>query len=105
MVRLHNFDEVRCDHLHIQGPIIRINPFEVHIGDPEYYEIVYAPSSFSKWTWFENRFNIPQSTFSTADYKVHKPQRAALAPFFYRTKDAGPRTFRPESCVQGLLSI
>ena len=66
----------------LKGPIVRINPFEIHIDDPDYYETIYAPGSFSKWKVLENRFNMPQSTFSTADHKLHRPRRAALAPFF-----------------------
>ena len=72
--------------LHLQGPIVRINPFEIHIDDPDYYETIYAPGSFSKWKRLENRFNLPQSTFSTADHKLHRPRRAALAPFFTTRK-------------------
>ena len=80
--------------LHIEGPIVRINPFEIHIDDPEYYETVYATgASFSKWKWFENRFNMPQSTFSTAHSKLHKPRRAALAPFFSTRKMQGHGPF------------
>ena len=77
------------DHLRIQGPIVRINPYEIHIDDPDYYETIYAPGAFSKWKWLENRFNIPLSTFSTADHKLHKPRRAALAPFFTTRKMHG----------------
>ncbi|RDL42235.1 uncharacterized protein BP5553_02214 [Venustampulla echinocandica] len=65
------------------GPIVRINPTEVHIDDVEYYETLYAPSMpYSKLQMFENRFNMPRATFATASHDLHKPRRAALAPFF-----------------------
>ena len=37
------------------GPIIRINPYEVHIDDPEFYEHVYvsaAERKTDKWSWW-----------------------------------------------------
>lgn len=69
------------------GPVIRINPWELHIDDPEFYETIYAPSApFDKLKVFENRFNIPTAAFSTADHVAHKRRRAALNPFFTRSK-------------------
>ena len=62
---------------------MRINPWEVHIDDPDFFETIYAPSApYSKLKFFENRFNIPQATFATPDFHLHKLRRAALAPFF-----------------------
>ncbi|MCJ1439368.1 hypothetical protein MMC27_008760 [Xylographa pallens] len=69
------------------GKIVRINPWEVHVDDPEYFETIYAPStSYSKLKFFENRFNMPTATFATADFHLHKPRRAALAPFFSQSR-------------------
>lgn len=36
------------------GPIIRINPYELHIDDPEYYDELYVTASERKsdrWSW------------------------------------------------------
>ena len=69
------------------GPVVRINPCELHIDDPEFYETIYAPSaSFDKLKVFENRFSIPKAAFSTAAYSLHKHRRAALSPFFTKSK-------------------
>jgi cytochrome P450 len=74
--------------LHAQyGPIVRINPWELHIDDPEYYETIYAPSApFDKLQVFENRFGVPSATFSTSDHAVHRKRRAALSPFFSKSR-------------------
>ena len=38
----------------LYGPIIRINPYEVHINDPDFYDEVYVSGSRRKtdqWSW------------------------------------------------------
>jgi len=35
---------------------------------------------------FEARFNIPKAAFSTADHAAHKHRRAAITPFFTKTR-------------------
>lgn len=66
------------------GPIVRINPYELHIETPEYYDEIYAGGGKrrDKWDWFCNQFGIPESTFATASHEKHRMRRAALNPFF-----------------------
>lgn len=74
--------------LHAQyGPIVRINPWELHIDDPEYYETIYASSApFDKLPVLENRFGVPSAAFSTSAHAVHRKRRAALSPFFAKNQ-------------------
>jgi hypothetical protein len=79
------------------GPIVRINPSEVHIDDPEYYETIYAPSQpYDKLVSFQNRFNMPRATFMTSNAEDHKIRRTALAPFFTPAKIRGHGKFMQE---------
>lgn len=66
------------------GPIVRINPYELHIETPGYYDEIYAGGGKKrdKWDWFCNQFGIPESTFATASHEKHRMRRAALNPFF-----------------------
>ena len=68
------------------GPIIRINPCELHVSDPDYYETLYASSASgekrNKWKWFTKQFPSPTAMASTPDHGQHKPRRAALNRFF-----------------------
>lgn len=73
--------------LHEQyGPIIRINPYELHVVDPEFYEILYATSASgekrNKWDWYTKQFATHESMFSTVTHDQHKLRRAALNRFF-----------------------
>lgn len=69
------------------GPIVRINPNELHIDDPEYYDTLYATGkAYDKPVFFQYRFNMPHATFSTADAESHRIRRAAIAPFFSKNK-------------------
>ena len=51
------------------GPIIRINPYELHISDPDYYDELYTSSSSGekrdKWEWYTKQFGTPEAMFST----------------------------------------
>lgn len=66
------------------GPIIRINPYELHIETPSYYDVIYAGGGKrrDKWEWFTKQFGIPESTFATVTHEKHRMRRAALNPFF-----------------------
>ena len=77
----------------VTGPIVRINPFELHIDDPDFYETIYTASPpYDRIKEHENKFNMPYATFSTVDGALHKSRRAALNPFFSkgRIQSRGP---------------
>ncbi len=67
------------------GPIIRIDPYELHISDPAYYDELYASSASgekrNKWGWYTKQFGTPGAMFSTVDHYQHKARRAALNRF------------------------
>lgn len=72
-----------------QGPIIRINPWELHIQDSEFYDVLYSGSRHSsKLDTLAHRFNSPESAFSTVEHSKHRRRRMALNPFFSRRKIA-----------------
>ncbi|KAJ9607386.1 hypothetical protein H2200_008459 [Cladophialophora chaetospira] len=75
--------------LHEQyGPLVRINPEEVHIQDADYYDIVNAGSTHkrNKWTFFTSQSGLPQAAFATPDHTLHRMRRAALNPYFSKAK-------------------
>ncbi|KAI8314310.1 Cytochrome P450 monooxygenase [Colletotrichum sp. SAR11_59] len=69
------------------GPIVHINPDELHIDDPDFFDTLYRTSKpYDKLKQLENRFGIPGATFSTARHELHKIRRAAISPFFAKSK-------------------
>ena len=67
------------------GPIIRINPYEVHIQDPDFYDEVYVSGVRRKseqWSWSVPMFGTPNSILATIDHDVHRRRRGAYASFF-----------------------
>lgn len=58
---------VEATESNLKGPIIRINPFEIHIMDPEYIDQVYAGSfkCRDKYKW-ANRFTSECVRFCAA---------------------------------------
>ncbi|KUJ23231.1 putative cytochrome P450 [Mollisia scopiformis] len=66
------------------GPIIRINPWELHVYSPHFHEELYAGSNKirDKWAFFTKKADAEQSTFSTTSHAPHRKRRAALNPFF-----------------------
>ncbi|KAI0434028.1 putative cytochrome P450 [Xylaria sp. FL1042] len=75
------------------GPIVRVGPNEVHIDDPEYYNVVYSKSTaarpIDKLEKYKHRFGMPEATISTVEGEKHRMRRAAVAPFFSKTRING----------------
>ncbi|KAI4090565.1 MAG: hypothetical protein L6R37_007862 [Teloschistes peruensis] len=68
------------------GPVIRINPEEVHINDPDFYEELYVGSSrgkTNKWYWSMRMFGQSNvSAFDTLDHDKHRQRREPWNPYF-----------------------
>ncbi|KAL2060745.1 hypothetical protein VTL71DRAFT_9387, partial [Oculimacula yallundae] len=87
------------------GPIIRINPYELHVSSPEFYEKLYAGPGKRRhrWDWMTAQFGMPQSMFGTNDHDVHRIRRAAVSPFFSK---GAVRKLQPmiEERIEALLN-
>ncbi|KAH8600807.1 putative cytochrome P450 [Bisporella sp. PMI_857] len=68
----------------IYGPIVRINPWEIHIQDSEYYDELYSSNSYKrdKYLWFVAGGGSPHSSFETLSHDQHRLRRGAINPFF-----------------------
>ncbi|KAL4876881.1 cytochrome P450 [Aspergillus karnatakaensis] len=68
----------------IYGPIIRMNPREVHIMDPDYYDEIYAGASRKreKDPVLVAQFGLSGSGFSSIDAESHRVRRAPADKFF-----------------------
>ena len=69
------------------GPIIRINPYELHVRDPDFHDLLYAgprpgPRRPDKGAWSVTMFANGASGFGTVPHDLHRLRRAALNPFF-----------------------
>lgn len=66
------------------GPIVRINPYEIHINDPEYIDEVYPGGSrrTMKWDWSAKLFASQSAGFSTPGHELHRIRRGSLSSFF-----------------------
>ncbi|CAG7962115.1 unnamed protein product [Penicillium nalgiovense] len=64
------------------GPILRINPHELHIKDPSYYDTVYGgPLNKRDRLPSFTQTGLPLSTFQTAPHGLHRERRKLLSPF------------------------
>ncbi|KAL9114326.1 MAG: hypothetical protein Q9227_001748 [Pyrenula ochraceoflavens] len=75
----------KMQELHEQyGPVLRINPFELHIADPDFYSEIYAPSSRprDRSSWFMHQNKDLDSMFETLSHDLHRKRRNAASPFF-----------------------
>lgn len=72
--------------LHEQfGPVIRINPEELHVADPTFWDVLYSVSTSSnrrdKSAWRAKGSGIPMSLLGSAPHDLHRMRRSALNPF------------------------
>lgn len=68
----------------LPGPIVRINPYELHIDDPDYYDEVYTGPTKprDKWAWSAAMFGNSSSHFGSVPHNEHRMRRAPLNPYF-----------------------
>lgn len=64
------------------GPIIRTNPDDIHIHDPDFFDELYATPRAAKWSWWTRGFAVPSAGGMTVEHEVHRKRRGALNPFF-----------------------
>jgi cytochrome P450 len=63
---------------------VRINPYELHVADPDFYDQLYTgPSQLrDKYEWSARMFGNPLSVLGTVPHEQHRRRRAALNPYF-----------------------
>jgi cytochrome P450 len=66
------------------GPIIRLNPHEIHIDDPDFFDEIYTGSSRprDKYRWWTNLASAHGSGFATVPHDLHRLRRGVLNPYF-----------------------
>ncbi|RAK99186.1 cytochrome P450 [Aspergillus ibericus CBS 121593] len=66
------------------GPIIRINPDEVHINDPDFFDELYSQRNGRavKPRRTAEAFGPYSSTLATQSHELHRIRRSAINPFF-----------------------
>ncbi|KAE9971945.1 hypothetical protein BLS_004231 [Venturia inaequalis] len=71
------------------GPIVRINPDELHCSDPAFTDEIYAGPGRVRDKW-QHQLNtggagpVSVTGFSTVDHHLHRARKAPLAKFFSR---------------------
>ncbi|KAA8632656.1 hypothetical protein SMACR_05258 [Sordaria macrospora] len=88
------------------GPIIRINPWEVHISDPDFHrELLPAGTNRrrDRTHFWCDQFGAPGSVVSTVPHELHKLRRSAVNHYF---STASVRNLQPviEERVDALLA-
>jgi cytochrome P450 len=65
---------------------VRIDPYELHIADSEFWDTPYGAGRVDKYDYFINRQNIPRSIFATPDHNLHKVRKSPLQPLFSKKR-------------------
>ncbi len=69
------------------GPIVRINPHEVHIHDPGFYDTIYSMSHvMDKPSYTKYQFSAPGATFSTVEHELHHQRKASVSSYYSKRK-------------------
>jgi cytochrome P450 len=61
---------------------VRINPWEVHIKDPAYWDTLYSNNKLDKDAWYYRAFGDNRGTVGTGPWELHRLRRGAMARFF-----------------------
>ncbi|TGO82834.1 hypothetical protein BPOR_0748g00020 [Botrytis porri] len=79
------------------GPIIRINPWELHINDPDYYDELYVAGGKrrDKYPYYTKQFGNSESMIGTVSHNHHRLRRGAMNRYFSKAS-----VFRLEPMIQ-----
>lgn len=65
------------------GPIVRVNPDELHVEDSSFYNELYSRTAHrDKYEHDAGRFGNNSSIFTTSDHNLHSLRRGVLNPMF-----------------------
>ncbi|KAJ5811087.1 cytochrome P450 [Penicillium robsamsonii] len=66
------------------GPIVRINPNEIHFNDPDFIDSIYAGPArkTTKPLFVGRRTGTPNSIIATVDHDLHRVRRNSINSFF-----------------------
>lgn len=84
----------------LPGPIVRINPWDVHINDPDFIDEIYpgAGRKVDKPMRYASMFGITVASFSTSPHEKHRARRALISSFFSKRSIA-----RLEPVIQSVV--
>jgi cytochrome P450 len=68
---------------------VRINPRELHIKDPYYFDTIYTSKKQEKDPYIVRAFTTPLSTAATVDHDHHHFRRELVNPFFSKRSVMG----------------
>ena len=63
---------------------MRINPWEVHIADPAFWDTLHTNNKLDKDPWYYRPFGDNYATVGTVSPELHRLRRHAMAKFFSR---------------------
>ena len=85
-VSTHQNRNICSDHSKL-GPIIRINPHELHIDDAEFFDKLNSfQGKWDKDPYTAHQFANSDSSVGTIDHDLHRKRRAAVLPLFSKQK-------------------
>ena len=89
----YHYDSTCCGRYYVKleqmhkdlGPIVRLNPYEVHINDPKFFHKLYNfDPAWSKDPAFVGSLDFKSNIEATVESGLHKKRRAPFDQFFSR---------------------
>ncbi|TVY18026.1 Cytochrome P450 monooxygenase sdnE [Lachnellula arida] len=98
--------KIRDLHEEYNSPIIRISPHELHVIDPDFYDVLFAGAHTKRDkppTWSQALSNI-DSMHGTISHEQHRVRRGALSAFF---SPGALRKLEPliQECISRLIAV